>query len=72
MYFRRNARPFFAKVFHYREIFVQFSFDKNRNFSISYQENYIFARKIDFEGTVKNIHEFRDSFEANLETLIYT
>ena len=35
----------FAKYFHFRVIFVQFSFDKNQNFSMSQQEDCFFLRK---------------------------
>ena len=44
MYFR----PYFREIFLFREIFAQFVFDKNRNFSISHDEDYIFANKIRF------------------------
>ena len=67
MYFWRNFR------LHFCEIFVQFSFDKNQKFSISYQEDCIFANKKDLKGKVKHEHEhgrkhehdnkFRESFE---------
>ena len=60
--FSTQCSAFFAKVFHYRKIFVQFSVDKNRNFSISYQENFIFARKIDFEGISRISRQFRSKF----------
>ena len=67
MYFWRNFR------LHFCEIFVQFSFDKNQKFSISYQEDCIFVNKKDLKGKVKHEHEhgrkhehdnkFRESFE---------
>ena len=60
----------FSKKKIFAKISFNFYFDKNRNFSISHQEDCIFPKKKDFERKVENFARIsRKNFNENLENL---
>ena len=53
----------FAKKFHFRVIFVQFSFGKNQNFLFHNKKIFCLRKKKDFAGEVENFNEFRENLK---------